>query len=96
MKKPKGFFTYFHHAEVIEQLSDVQAGRVYKALTRYGLNGELPDFSDDGMCQVAFTLLRVEIDFNAERYRKICEKNQEIARDREQKRREEKEYTLSD
>ncbi len=96
MKQPKGFFTYFHHAEVIDQLTDAQAGRVYKALMRYGLTGELPDFEDDGMCQVAFTMLRVEIDYNAEMYRKKCEKNQEIAREREKKKRAEKETALSD
>ena len=82
MKKPKGFFTYFHHAEVLEALTDEEAGRVYKALMRYGQNGELPDFEDNKTCQIAFTLFRVEVDVNFERYRGICEKRVKAAQQR--------------
>ena len=74
MKKPKGFFTYFHLSSVIEKLSDAQAGRLYKALMRYGDTGELTDFSDDLALDMAYTLMRGEIDVNFERYNEICEK----------------------
>ncbi len=74
MKTPKGFFTYFHHFEVLQTLSDAQAGRLYKALLRYGCTGELPDFSDEEGLNVAFTLFRIEIDHNFERYTEICDK----------------------
>ena len=73
MKTPKGFFTYFHHEAVLATLSDEQAGRLYKALLRYGNTGELPEFSGDSALNVAFTLFRTEIDYNFERYGEISE-----------------------
>ena len=79
MKKPKGFFTYFHLSSVIEKLSDAQAGRLYKALMRYGDTGEITDFSGDLACDMAFTLMRGEIDVNFERYNEMCERNRKNA-----------------
>lgn len=80
MKKPKGFFTYFHLSSVIEKLSDAQAGQLYKALMRYGDTGELTDFADDLALDMAYTLMRGEIDVNFERYNEICERNRENAK----------------
>ncbi len=90
MKTPKGFFTYFHHAAVLDELSDAQAGQLYKALLHYGSTGELPDFSGDMGATVAFALFKTEIDFNFERYQEICEKRSEAAREREAKKRAER------
>ncbi len=90
MKKPKGFFTYFHLSSVIDKLSDAQAGRLYKALMRYGDTGEIADFSDDIACDMAYTLMRGEIDVNFERYQEICENKSRAAKAREEKRRAEK------
>lgn len=73
MKKPKGFFTYFHLSDMLEKLTDAQAGRLYKALMRYGSSGETTDFSDDIACDLAYTLMRKDVDLNFERYREICE-----------------------
>lgn len=80
MSEPKGFFTYFHHAAVLDKLSDTQAGRLYKALLHYGHTGELTDFSSDIACDIAYTLMRGEIDVNFERYRETCERNRENAK----------------
>lgn len=89
MKTPKGFFTYFHHAQVLDNLTDEQAGRVYKALLHYGDEGVLPDFCDDAVCRLAFTMIRIEVDRNFERYREVCEKRQAIAKKREERKRAE-------
>ncbi len=80
MKTPKGFFTYFHHSEVIDHLSDVQAGKLYKALLRYGMSGHVEDFSDDPALEIVFILLLGEVDHNFERYAEICEKRSEAGR----------------
>ena len=80
MKTPKGFFTYFHHEAVLNELSDEQAGRLYKALLHYGSTGELPDFDGDLGTQLVFTLFRIEVDYNFERYNKICEKRSEAGK----------------
>lgn len=79
MKTPKGFFTYFHHEDTLNVLSDEQAGKLYKALLHYGNTGELPDFDNMGLT-VAFTIFRTEIDYNFERYSEICEKRREAGK----------------
>lgn len=86
MKKPKGFFTYYQHAKVIEEFSDDEAGKLYKALLRYGLTQELTDFGKNKALQVLFTILRADIDENAERYRIVCENRQKAAIERERRR----------
>ena len=80
MKTPKGFFTYFHHAEILEMLSDEQAGRLYKALMRYGNTGEESEFDGDSAPGVLFALFKKEIDYNFERYAEICEMRREIGK----------------
>ena len=80
MKKPKGFFTYFHHSALINHLTDEQAGRLYKALLLYGDEDVETDFSDDRTCALAFIIFREEIDLNFERYAEICEKRSEAGR----------------
>ena len=80
MKTPKGFFTYFHHAEPLEKLSDEQAGRLYKALMRYGNTGEETDFDGDCALDVMFSLFKKEIDYNFERYAEICEIRREVGK----------------
>ena len=87
MKTPKGFFTYFHHEDVICALTDEEAGRLYKALIHYGTTGELPDFSSEPAAKIAFAVFRSEIDFNFEKYREVCEKRSEIAKIREAEKR---------
>jgi len=87
MKKPKGFFTYFHHSAMLNHLSDEQAGRIYKALMRYGDEGEETDFDDDRTCALAFIILKGEVDHNFERYAETCEKRSKAAKEREAKKR---------
>ena len=80
MKKPKGFFVYFHHANIVGMLSDVQAGRLIKALMAYGDTGEIADFPDDGMLNVTYTLFKDEIDRNFEKYNETCNNRSEAAK----------------
>ena len=77
MKKPKGFFTYFHHSALINHLTDEQAGRLYKALLLYGDEDVETDLSDDQACALAFITLKGEVDINFERYAETCEKRSE-------------------
>lgn len=87
MKKPKGFFTYFHHSAMINHLTDEQAGRLYKALLRYGDSDEVTDMTDDQSCTLAFIILKGEIDLNFERYAETCENKSKAAKAREEKKR---------
>ena len=88
MKKPKGFFTYFHHSAMIRHLSNEQAGMLYKALLLYGDEGEETDFDGDQSCELAFIILKGEVDLNFERYADTCEKRSKAAKEREAKKRE--------
>ena len=88
MKKPKGFFTYFHHSAMINHLSDEQAGRLYKALVLYGDENKETDFDDDQTCALAFIILKGEVDLNFEHYAETCENKSKAAKKREAKRRE--------
>ena len=87
MKKPKGFFTYFHHSAMINHLTDEQAGRLYKALLKYGDEEIETDFEDDRTCALAFIVLKGEVDLNFERYAEACENRSKAAKEREAKKR---------
>lgn len=89
MKKPKGFFTYFHHSAMLNHLTDAQAGRLYKALLLYGDEDIETEFDDDQTCALAYIILRGEIDLNFERYAEVCENRSKAAKEREAKKREE-------
>ena len=88
MKKPKGFFTYFHHSPMINHLTDEQVGRVFKALLKYGDEDVEPDLDDDRACALAFIILKGEVDYNFERYAETCESRSKAAKEREAKKRE--------
>lgn len=87
MKKPKGFFTYFHHSAMVNHLTDEQAGRIYKALLKYGDEDIETDFEDDHTCALAFIVLKGEVDLNFERYAEACENRSKAAKESEAKKR---------
>ena len=61
-------------------LSDEQAGKLYKALMRYGNTGEETDFAGDSALGVMYSLFKKEIDYNFERYNEICEMRREVGK----------------
>ena len=85
-KTPKGFFTYFHHAAVIRQLSDSDAGRVYKALLEYGDTGELPDFGSCEGCALVFTMLTITVSVTVRNVRIAVSRQNAVKRKRGKKR----------
>ena len=62
-----GVMLYFDGvAQVLERLTDEQAGQLFKAIFAYALAGEIKDL--DPLAAVVFDLLRPKIDRDAERY----------------------------
>ncbi len=61
-------------AEPIEELSDAQAGELFKAILRYGTDQELPE-TDDQAVTILFMLLKGYIDRMAKKYEDRCQKN---------------------
>ena len=66
------FILYTEHGELIEQLSDSQAGELLKSLFTYTKTGEVPEL--DAMCRLVFTSIRQDLDRNAQKYEQKCEK----------------------
>jgi hypothetical protein len=72
-----------------EMLSDEQAGKLIKALFKYVKTGEALE-TDDGMLKMAFSFISGQYNRDSERYEAKCEKNRQIALEREKKKREER------
>lgn len=61
--------------EILDLLSDEQAGRLMKALFKYELGQPLPEM--DGMTLVAFTSIKGYLDKDGEKYDETCRKRRE-------------------
>ena len=72
------FILYTNHKELIEQLSDEQAGVLMKSLFRYTTKEEMPTL--DPVTKMAFTAIRQVLDINTEKYEAKCERLRENGR----------------
>ncbi|MCD7890682.1 MAG: DUF6291 domain-containing protein [Ruminococcus sp.] len=86
--KKKSFVLYNDYYEHINMLSDEEAGMLMKAVFMYAETGEVPELQ--GMTKMAFSFISSQLDRDREKYEERCQKNHEIALEREQKKREEK------
>ena len=75
MKKPNYFQLFIDNRAQFELLSDVQAGKLMKALFSYAEDGAAPDFEDDQALAIMFSFLRSNIDREFGNYREMCERN---------------------
>lgn len=66
-KKRPGTIIYFDLYEELEDYTDEEVGQLFRAILKYGLIGELPQFSDRGMKSV-WRNLQKKIDVDAEKY----------------------------
>lgn len=87
----KSFVMYISNKGQFDLLTDEQAGKLIKALFAYADSGDVID-TDDGMVQMAFSFLSLEIERNFEKYKKTCERRAESARKRWEQRQKEDEY----
>ena len=83
--KPKGFTIYCDTYEHIELLSMQMRGELLTALYEYANTGKRTEFKDAGL-RMAFSFLRSQMERDFEKYEVRCERNREIAKNREQKR----------
>ena len=67
----KSFILYAEQKEVIDSLTDEQAGQLFKGIFNY-VNGEDVEF--DGMLKVAFIPIKQQIDRNKEKWNDVKEK----------------------
>ena len=79
-KDQKGFIVYGDTKAVVDELTDEQAGRLFRGMLEYFVDGNEPEFSD--VLKFVFIPIRQQMDRNANKYEKRCERNKENAKKR--------------
>ena len=67
------FVIYYSYLENLEDLTDEQFGKLFRALFYYEINRQEPNFT--GGLKIAFNFIKQDLDANLEKYENICEKN---------------------
>ena len=80
MKKPKYINLFIDSSDELGMLSDAQAGRLVKALLRYASGGGEPDFADDTVLRVMFSVMKKQIDREFGKYEALCAKRSEAGK----------------
>lgn len=73
-KEKNSFILYYDFEEQTATLTDEQVGRLIRVMLDYEKRGVLPD-REDMLVEMAFCFLKVGLDLNDEKYRKVCERN---------------------
>lgn len=68
----------------LKMLSDEEAGILLKAIFRYEIDKDLPDF-DSRVMEICFNIIKNYLDANKEKYEALCRKRSESAKRRWQK-----------
>ena len=83
-KEIKSIILYLDSAVAIDYLTDEQAGILFKAVLRYGRNGQMLESSDTALTAL-FTMLCTQIDRDHRKYEERCERNVANAKKRYEK-----------
>lgn len=82
MNRKDSFILYNNMFDMIEELSNEEAGELIKSVFQYSINGGIPKFEKGSIKSVVFKSIKNSIDINTEKYIKRCEKNSENAQKR--------------
>ncbi len=77
-----GVMLYWKTFDALERMVDGQVKKMLRAIRNYAQRGELPDFTGEPVLDMAWTLLRPELDADAERYEKVRKSRREAANER--------------
>jgi len=72
-KEQKGFVVYGDVHAVVDELTDEQTGKLFKAMITYFTTGKAPKF--DGIMKYVWIPIRQQMDRDKEKYDAKCEKN---------------------
>lgn len=89
----KTFLLLCDFGEIINMLTDSEAGQIIKAVFDYEINSVMPEFSDRTL-QIVFFDIKRFLDSNRENYEKICRQRSENAKKRWEKYREKADSTV--
>ena len=73
------FVLYTKISEILNRVSDEQAGKLFRAIISYEETGETPMF-DDPVVEIAFIPVRQELDFNNDKWDKKCQARSEAGK----------------
>lgn len=71
---------YYDILEQLEDFTDEQVGKIFRAMVDYDKNDILPNFT--GAMKLAFKFIKQSLDINKEKYKNICERNRANIRKR--------------
>ena len=89
-KEQKGFIVYKDLHAVVDELTDEQAGQLFKGMIAYSAEGTEPKF--DGVLKFIFIPIKQQMDRDSEKYDEKCEKNRENIKKRWAKRKDSNVY----
>lgn len=72
-KEQKGFVVYGDVHAVVDELTDEQTGKLFKAMINYFTTGKAPKF--DGILKYVWIPIKQQMDRDKEKYDAKCEKN---------------------
>ena len=78
MAERKFFPVFFENEDIITELSDEQAGIVFKALFR--LNSDSEEIPEDLSTRIAYKALKRQIEASRAHYEEVCRKRSEAGR----------------
>lgn len=84
----KSIIIYADCIAILEELTYEQAGKLFKAILSYVNEEPVTETEDDPAVNMAFKVLKTQIDRDADKYAEKCEKNRQIAIAREKRRKE--------
>ena len=87
------FILYTSYYALIEGLTDEQLGQLTRAIFLYARDGET--ISLEPVVRMAFAFIKDNIERNQDKYQAKCEKNRQIALERERKKREAREKAVN-
>ncbi len=67
------FVIYHEYRTVLEDLTDAQVGKLFRAIFDYEIDGIEPAFS--GSLKIAFKFIKKDLEINKTKYNEICERN---------------------
>jgi len=82
MTNRKSFIIHIDSLNILDDLTDDQAGILFKAIRAYQLGEEL---ELDALTKIAFSPFKNQFVRDEEKYKKLCEKNRKIAENRYKK-----------
>ena len=67
------FVIYHNYRETLEDLTDEQVGKLFRAIFDYEIDKKEPNFN--GELKIAFRFIKKDLDLNNDKYESICERN---------------------